>query len=177
MRSPRSWVSQWVNMLRCRSMPVASENGTCSRATTTSFFAPQESLNKPQLDYVDASTDIMLAGFPRRSDHGYRHRLLGNSGCHSCALDRRRWACWELGVPTGHSFTTANESGFGQHFQSVEIYGTDSLGAHSIQSPILDGWDAAGREDGTYGYPAEEQSCTETDCSQAFESGTVSVTK
>jgi hypothetical protein len=82
-----------------------------------------------------------------------------------------------LGTPTGHSFTSTKENGFGQNFQNGEIYGTNGVGAHSIQAPILAKWKAANRENGTYGYPTAEQTCTDTTCSQTFQGGTITAAK
>nr|WP_300146451.1 hypothetical protein [Propionicimonas sp.] len=95
---------------------------------------------------------------------------------------RQRWIntggpAGPLGTPSGHSFTTTKDNGFGQRFQNGEIYGTDGLGAHSIQAPILAKWKNANRESGTYGYPTTEQTCTETQCSQTFQGGTITAAK
>ncbi len=95
---------------------------------------------------------------------------------------RQRWIATggptgPLGTPTGHSFTTTKENGFGQHFQNGEIYGTSVVGAHSIQAPVLAVWKAANWENGTYGYPTAEPTCTDTQCSQTFQGGAITATK
>ncbi|MEE9964972.1 MAG: hypothetical protein K4304_07730, partial [Propionicimonas sp.] len=106
----------------------------------------------------------------------------GNSAWITRDAIRLRWIAaggpsGALGTPTGQVFATTKENGFGQHFVGGEIYGTEALGAHSVQSPILATWKAAGWENGTYGYPTEEQTCTDTECSQVFQGGTITAAK
>ncbi|MEE9964269.1 MAG: hypothetical protein K4304_04145 [Propionicimonas sp.] len=64
-RSPHSWASQWVGMLRSRStVPVEFENYACSGATMANFYMGQDgdagSKHVRQLDHVDETYDIVL---------------------------------------------------------------------------------------------------------------------
>ncbi len=117
-----------------------------------------------------------------QSFQGGQIATVGSSAWITTDAIRQRWLdtggpTGSLGTPTGSSLTTAKDNGFGQHFQNGEIYGTTTLGAHSVQAPVLAKWKNANYEAGTYGYPTADQTCTDTQCSQTFQGGTITATR
>jgi uncharacterized protein with LGFP repeats/GH25 family lysozyme M1 (1,4-beta-N-acetylmuramidase) len=77
-----------------------------------------------------------------------------------------------LGYPTGSE--TCGPSACSQTFQGGKILWTAASGSWAIiPGNVSAAWMALGAENGRLGYPVDNQNCTSTQCTQAFQGGTM----
>jgi uncharacterized protein with LGFP repeats len=127
---------------------------------------------------TDTTCGLVSSGCYQIFQRGTAYVSSGTGAAVVLGAIRDRWAATglengPLGYPTGDERCGLVSGGCSQTFTGGSVSWSPTTGAHSVRGAIGAAWTSAGAEQGSLGYPVEEERAVSGGSSQRFTGGTL----